>query len=183
MKLTVQTAVIDHGMVAFKKRMRLMAQRKSYVKAGVLGDKHQREHTKGKTPSNAQLAAIAEYGLSNAPARPWVGPPFRLHRAEYLAMLRKAYERSLKSKDGGDAEFYRVLALIGQKMAADIKNYVTAGTSPLAPNAPSTIKAKGSSRPLVDTNQMVRSVDYEVVGAPDGGHKAGGAGGHKGGHH
>ena len=31
------------------------------------------------------------------------------------------------------------------------------------PNAPATIRRKGSDRPLIDTGQLVNSVEYEVV--------------------
>jgi hypothetical protein len=41
------------------------------------------------------------------------------------------------------------------------KRYILQGDN-LAPNAPSTIKAKGSSRPLVDTSQLVKSITWVV---------------------
>lgn len=157
MKLTATTTAIDKGVEAFKKRLELLRLRKSYVKAGVLG-------TKGSRPgqlTNAQLASIHEYGLGTAPARPFVRPPFVVNKASYLDIIRAGYKAAMRSNDPGS--FRRVLALVGQKMAADIRNYVTQGAGVPPPLSPRTIAAKGSSRPLVDTGQMIRAVDYEVV--------------------
>jgi len=41
------------------------------------------------------------------------------------------------------------------------KNYIKAGNN-LAPNAPSTIAQKGSSKPLIDTGSMLNSITYAV---------------------
>lgn len=193
MKLSVAVTRIDHGMDAFKKRLQLLAMKKSYVKAGVLGGQHKNDgtghhahETDHKRDSagrytkpiveregeltNAQLASIHEFGLGNAPARPFVRPPFVQHRSEYLELLRAGYRDAFTKNDPN--AFRRVLGLVGQKMAADIKAYVTQGNN-LAPLAQSTIDRKGSSRPLVDTGQMVNSISYAVVdnGGEGGGHE------------
>lgn len=134
--------------------------RKASVKAGVLGDG---EHS-GDGLTNAQLASIHEYGLGTVLARPFIGPPFRQHRAEYFKILSDAYKRALKAGKPKDVE--RVLALLGQKMAADIKMYVKNGVAP--PNTDETIARKGSSKPLVDTGEMLNSVTYKVMGTGEG---------------
>ena len=158
MRLTAPTTPIDHGMDAIKKRLEVLRLRGAYVKAGVMGSKARND---GETLTNAQLASIHEFGLGNAPARPFIRPPFLAHREEYLALLRKSYNEAIIR---GDAKaFERVLALIGFKMAADIKNYVTQGAGVPPPLAASTIALKGSSRPLVDTGQLVNSITSEVV--------------------
>jgi hypothetical protein len=157
MKLTVETKAIDKGIAAFRRRLALLRLRKSYVKAGVLGKKSSR----AGVMTNAQLASIHEYGLGKVPPRPFIQPPFVLHKADYLDLLRKGYAQAMRTNNP-DA-FRRVLALIGQKMAADIRNYVTQGPGVMPPNSPRTIARKGSSRPLVDTGQMIRAVEYEVV--------------------
>ncbi len=132
--------------------------RKSVVKAGVLGKAKQRP---SGAVTNAQLAAIHEYGLGHAWARPWIGPPFRKNRSRYFDILLKAYRKALKEGKPSDVE--RALALIGQQMVADIKAGVTQGAGIPPPNLPSTIARKGSSRTLVDTAGMVNSVTYEVI--------------------
>lgn len=145
------------GMSWAKLRHEFARVRKSHVKAGVLGSGTAR---KGQL-TNAQLASINEYGLGNAPPRPWIGPPFITNRQRYFQFLVASYKKALKDGKPGDVE--KALALIGQMMVADIKNYVTQGPGVPPPNSPRTIARKGSSRTLVDTSQMVNSVTYQVV--------------------
>lgn len=165
------------GLSWAKLQRELKAMRKAYVKAGVLGTASRpaaKSKSQGKgppakgghpaakpAPTNAQLASIHEYGLGTVPARPFIGPPFRKARAKYLARLVKAYKAALKS--GKPALVERELGVIGQLMAADIKNYVTQGPGVPPPNSASTVARKGSSRPLVDTGGMVNAVTYQVV--------------------
>jgi len=160
MKLTAITHRVDHGMAAFKKRLELIRLRKSFVKAGVLGKKNSRTAARGEL-TNAQLASIHEFGLGKVPARPFIRPPFVMHKGSYLDILRDSYHGAMHSNNPN--QFRKALALVGMKMAADIRNYVTAGPHIPPPLAPKTIDRKGSDRPLVDTGQLVRSVDFEVV--------------------
>lgn len=155
MKLTHTVTRVDKGLGAIEKQFKLLRMKNAYVKAGVMGGGGTRD---GLT--NAQLAAIHEWGLGNVSARPWIRPPFLKNRDQYLELLKTAYQKAVRTNRV--SEFERVLELIGLKMAADIKNYVTQGSN-LKPLAESTIKRKGSSRPLVDTAQLVNSVTHKVV--------------------
>lgn len=173
MKIQVTVTRINHGIDEFKKRLEVQAMKKSYVKAGVMGGAHKPESHAHGTPrpakavparngsvTNAQLASIHEFGLGNVPARPFIRPPFAANRAAYLEILKAGYYQALVKGDTN--AFRRTLGLVGAKMAADIKKYVTDGNN-LAPLAQSTIDRKGSSRPLVDTGQLINSVTYEVI--------------------
>jgi hypothetical protein len=64
----------------------------------------------------------------------------------------------------GELDKWSALALMGQQIEADIKRKITTLKDP--PNAPSTIKQKGSSNPLIDTGHLRASVRY-VVKADD----------------
>lgn len=109
--------------------------------------------------TNAEVAAFHEYGTSRIPARPFIAPAFRDNQVKYRNMLAIAAKKTI----GRQASFDFFLRLIGAQMAADQKNYVTQGPPIPPPNAPSTIKAKGSSRTLVDTGAMVNSITYRIV--------------------
>jgi len=137
--------------------MEVLKRRKSYVKAGVLASKDAR--ASGEV-GNVELAVIHNYGASTVPARPFILPPFLKNKKKYRAILTAAFKQSLAQ--GRPDDFDRALGLVGMSMQADIRNYVTQGAN-LATNAPSTIKAKGSSRPLVDTGNLLQSISYEVV--------------------
>lgn len=168
MKITTQTIkkVGEKGMT-FAKLQKAFAQvRKAHVKTGVLGNGAPRPD--GHL-SNAELASIHEYGLGNVPARPWIGPPFRAKREVYFKFLSDAYQKALK--DGKPAEVEKALALLGQKMVADIKRYVTEGEGVPPPLKPKTIARKKSSRPLVDSSEMLNSVNYKVEGGAGGHHE------------
>jgi hypothetical protein len=59
----------------------------------------------------------------------------------------------------------RALGLLGETIKADIQSAYRAGGDPYVPNKPSTIAAKGSSKPLIDTAQTINAVTYERVNA------------------
>lgn len=59
----------------------------------------------------------------------------------------------------------KALGLLGQRIKADIQSAYRRGGDPYVKNAPATIKAKGSSKPLIDTGQLLNSVNYERVNA------------------
>ena len=154
---------IDRGLNRIQRVLKSIKQDKSYVKAGLLG-KANKQRKDGI--SNVQLGVIHEFGTSTIPARPFISTAFKQHRAEYRALL----ERLGKGVYSGKLEYVRALGIVGQKMAADMKNYVTQGAGVPPPNAPSTLArkaAKGNNgeppRTLVDTGAMVGSITYEVV--------------------
>lgn len=129
----------------------------SYVKVGIQGRKGAED--RGQI-NNVQLAAIHEFGTSAIPARPFIGPPIAAAKEESFALIADAARVALATQD--IAVYKRRLGLLGEKLSSSIRAYVTGGAGVAPPNAPSTVRAKGSSRPLVDTGQMIRSVTYEV---------------------
>ena len=164
--MTFKIREVDHGFKKLVASLKTLKQKDSYVKAGVLGSKATQPHP-GQM-DNVTLALIHEFGTRNGhiPARPFIRGTFEEFKPSYIETLTVLLGGVYKGK----MTIPRALGLLGLKMAADMKKTVTQGDI-LAPNADSTIKAKGSSRPLVDTGQLVRSVSHEVVikGGPDNG--------------
>ena len=109
---------------------------------------------KRKGPPVAAVAAWNEFGTKAIPERPF----FR--RA--LAEAEDGIVDQLK--DGIDPEKMTVDPLLADKIGiyvqAEIQESITALRKP--PNAPETIRQKGSANPLIDTGFMLRSVTYEV---------------------
>lgn len=66
---------------------------------------------------------------------------------------------ALMRTSGYNAHF--ALLQAGEGIAGQLRQSITDFSSP--PLAESTIKAKGFSKPLVDTGHMLNSVDYEVI--------------------
>jgi len=68
--------------------------------------------------------------------------------------------KPLKQIVNGTMKVETALGLVGEVMADAITQKIITLRTP--PNAPYTIKAKGSSNPLVDTGQLKNSITYEV---------------------
>ena len=104
----------------------------------------------------AMIAAINEYG---APSRGQVPRPFfRTMIAAKQAEWPKAIAGLLKA-NGMDA--LKALDLAGAVIAGQLRQSIIDLTSP--PLAPSTIRRKQSSKPLIETGHMLNSVDHEVM--------------------
>lgn len=159
----------DRGLKKIKSVFKSIKQNGDYVKAGVIGDSKRAD---GKL-TNAMIAVWNEYGTSRTPARPFIKPAFENHRHEYIQILKTLVAKKVYA---GDMDYAHALAIIGTKMASDMKAYVTRGTQVPPPNAPSTLRrkqslnarrgagrAQGEVRTLIDTGRMVASITFAVV--------------------
>lgn len=128
-----------------------------HAKVGVVGQAADDDHD-GLT--NAEIAAVHEFGTEDGhiPERSFLRATFRDQRDKLVAMQVKACKAIL----AGKMDARRALELIGAWGAGAVKMFITRGAN-LAPLAPITIKRKGSTRPLVDTGQLVNSITFVVV--------------------
>ena len=104
----------------------------------------------------AAVAAFNEYGVPSRgqPPRPF----FRNMIAEKGPSWPKAVAKLLKANNyDGD----KTLRMTGEAIKGQLQQSIIKLVSP--PLSPRTVKAKGSSKPLIDTGHMLNSVDYEVV--------------------
>ena len=104
----------------------------------------------------AQIAAVHELGAGNVPARPFVQPAMDQGRDSITRQLRDTAIRILDGKDV-DSE----LDAFGAFGAALVQAYIRENDIP-PPLAQSTIDAKGSSRALINTGQMVAAIAHRV---------------------
>lgn len=109
--------------------------------------------------SNIMKAIWNEFGTRRIPARPFVRTSWRNNRNKYLAMCRA----DAKQIFAGTMTVQRSLNRIGVIAQGDMQMSVTTGG--WTPNAPSTIRRKGSSRPLIDTGKMRQSITWVVENA------------------
>jgi hypothetical protein len=107
--------------------------------------------------SVAMVAAVNEFGQTrihpNQPPRPF----FRRMIAENSPSWGPALAKML-SENGCDAA--KALDLLGAEIAGELQQSIADFTSPGL--APITIKRKGSTKPLIDTGQMLNAVKHEV---------------------
>lgn len=102
--------------------------------------------------NNATLGAIQHFGNDNIPARPWLDVGVSQSTKEYLQIIRDGIDDDLSMR-----QIHEQLGLVAK---ASVQQYMVDLRTP--PNAPSTIAAKGSSNPLIDTGELRQSVDYEI---------------------
>ncbi len=98
-----------------------------------------------------------EFGTSRGiPERPFMRNSLRNNSDKYI----KALQTSAQRLALGQTDLSTVMEKLGNVAELDIKREIDGLKSP--PNAPSTIRQKGSSNPLIDTGEMRNSVRYKV---------------------
>jgi phage gpG-like protein len=134
------------------------------VKVGILGTDAKKSHG---ALSNVALATVHEFGSSDGrvPERSFLRSTFAANRDEYMRLVKLGVRAAFKGK----APIEETLKRIGLRMENDVKKNITTGAGIPPPNAPSTIARKGSSRPLVDTGQLVGAITSAVVVKKRGG--------------
>lgn len=101
------------------------------------------------------IAAWNELGTVHIPSRPFLRQSVDDNVSKINDFLQSRIKRLV---NGGSAEQF--LKEIGIFQKDLIQDKITNGS--FAPNAPSTVKKKGSSKPLIDTGRMRQSVNYEI---------------------
>ena len=97
------------------------------------------------------------YGTSRGiPSRPFILNAIRKNRSKYLEAMKTAGAKILR----GEATLDQTMRKLGILAQGDIQQEITNLRTP--PNAPSTIAAKGSDNPLIDTGEMRSKVTWEV---------------------
>lgn len=104
----------------------------------------------------AVIAMANEFGTRTIPERSFFRATMDRRREHYANLLEEAVERAL---DGQGAQ-RRDLEKIGAIAVGDIQRFMTELRQP--PNAPSTIRKKKSSNPLIDTGRLRRSISFKV---------------------
>lgn len=103
----------------------------------------------------AQVAARNEFGTLTIPPRPF----FRNVIDNEKVRARWSKQLALNIPRIG---FKGALKIVGEEGAGEITKSINGAYGEFVEDAPSTIKAKKSSQPLVDTGFMRESVDFKV---------------------
>lgn len=149
---------IDHGWEKMKERAERID---GGVKVGILESAG--SYPEGG-PTIAQVADYNEFGAPRAgiPERSFIRAGLEERRTELDAIRKDIVSRALDGSISNDTG----LKLLGEAAKAFIQRKIVEG--PFVPNAPATILLKGSSKPLIDTGQLRRSVDYVLADGNDG---------------
>ena len=143
-------SVIDKDM-GYQTIITNLSRLKGTVKVGIMADA-------GSEKDGASLVEVAtynEFGTQHIPARPFVRQTTDNNRWAWGSMAARLEDRVAHGMDP-----HQALEILGNKAEGDMK--ATIGRGHFAPNAPNTIKQKGSSQPLIETGRMRNSVSHKV---------------------
>ena len=145
---------IDHG---WKRIVREVGKMQgSHVKVGVLSDAGTYPTDEGGA-NYADVATFNEFGTSTIPARPFMAQSFDKNIREINEFIIDRQNAIYDLKEFTE----KALDKLGVFFVAKVKDVFTSGD--FARNAPATIAAKGSSRPLIDTGRLRASINHKVV--------------------
>lgn len=134
------------------KNAKMLARRR--IKAGIL-------RTAGKTQDGkTDLVAVAsynEFGTKHIPSRPFMRIAANKNGDNWTKLMKGVAARVTVNQMGVG----QGLNIVGNRVVGDIQK-VIGDRSLLVPNAPNTIKQKGSDAPLIDSGHMRQSVSFEV---------------------
>lgn len=152
--------IVDRDM-GMKQLMKELDQKStSAVYVGIQG-KEADAREEGGELTVGEVASQHEFGLG-VPERSWLRGWFDENIDRIHEDLRKVTQKILKLELTKE----QALQLLGVKYVAEIQKRIVAGIEP--PNAPSTIKAKGSSTPLIDTGQLKSAITFVLKAALEG---------------
>ncbi len=121
------------------------------------------QHNRKITYSQALALYIHSYGspLWQIPPRPIIEPA--IEDKQNRRVIEKELELAAKAAlDGKKEEVRKHLQRAGMIAQNVVRGWFTNPRNHWAPNAPSTIKRKGSSQPNIDTGDLRKSITYVV---------------------
>lgn len=130
------------------------------VLVGIPSEKSGREG-ESKAINNAELMYIHTHGspVRNIPPRPVIEPAIEANRTQIMAQYSKAAHAAAA---GNNSELNSALIRTGLAGQNAARAWFTDPRNGWPLNAPSTIARKGSSRPLIDTGTLRKSITYVV---------------------
>lgn len=145
----------------------------SYIRVGVLASKGGAEQHPGEGDpiTMVELAAIHEFGATitrdtdegpvkiEIPERSYIRSTFLIRRVNALRTMQTNLAKAIVEKG---MTVKKALGILGSWASAEVKNTITEIDIP-PPLAQSTIDAKGSTKPLVDTGRLLNAITYEIV--------------------
>lgn len=105
------------------------------------------------------VGAVNEFGSDDGdiPERSFLRSAMRRFKRQHNALIVKL----AKAVTSGNQSPEIALGQLGTVAASHVQDQIRDTTSP--PNAPSTIKAKGSSHPLIDTGHLIQSITWQRI--------------------
>ncbi len=129
------------------------------AKTGRRLKKMERAVSRGESMQNSDLARALHYGTEKIPARPWLYLSISSVAEELRRVVKGYYEARMKSEREPEGRYS--LDGIGSFLVGAVQRFVRGDFfKSETPNAPATIRRKGSDTPLIDTGFLVNSTTY-----------------------
>ncbi|QXF35240.1 hypothetical protein CE143_20230 [Photorhabdus luminescens] len=106
--------------------------------------------------SNFATTHIVPAHMFFIPERSFLRSTFNEKKGDYAKDLTKGIQSELLN----DGDLVKAFEKLGEKVVGDVKAKILSGVEPAL--SPKTIRRKGSSKPLIDTGQLLQSITYEV---------------------
>ena len=103
------------------------------------------------------IAVFNELGTADIPARPFARNAAEKNRQDIATVM----DHLARKVEDGAADTDTALETLGQWYQGRQQAHIRSGE--FVPNAPATIRKKGSSVPLIDKGKLVNAVRYEVL--------------------
>jgi len=132
------------------------------ARVGILGSDVARKGNDDSGMDNGEIGVIHEFGseTNNIPARSFLRMPVETHAKEIVKSMDSPAVR--KAVEAGDA--VTVFKILGMAAEGYVKQaFSTGGYGKWPANTPETVARKGSSKPLIDTGELRRSITSDVV--------------------
>lgn len=113
----------------------------------------------GRNSEGVDLVDVAvwnEFGTRHIPARPFMRIAADKNENKWNRYAERCVDAALKNR----ANINNAVCLLGEQIKSDVQRVI--GSRDLAPNKASTIRRKGSSKPLIDHGDLRRSIGYKI---------------------
>lgn len=141
-----------NSLKALEVRIRAMGQKKVVVGVPAATNVDRKDEL-----SNATIAAAHEFGVSgHIPERSFLRSTLNENKVNASKLLIRELKADIAQGHFSDRPF----AIVGEKLAGEVKRKIQAGINPSLD--PKTVKRKKSSKPLIDTGSLLQAITYEV---------------------
>jgi hypothetical protein len=134
------------------------------IEAGVIGSAAMQPHpSSARGETIGEIAHKHEFGVG-VPERSFLRATFEANKREYQGLLARGLMdeliASIRARRAYDPQSASAMKRLALRMEGDVKQRIARGVPP--PNAPSTIRRKGSSTPLIDSGMLRQSIGAVV---------------------
>ena len=128
--------------------------RGTVVRVGVNEEMHVARNGNASGLTNAALGAIHEFGLGHVPQRSFIRAWIDENQRGVMRWLKEHLYRALMGREAWADNF-------GKYVVEGIRARINLGIPP--PLEDETVRRKGHATPLIESEQLVKAIEYDVV--------------------